>query len=117
MYVPIKNRSNDIDCLKSKDLFYVYSNYKNLEFYIAQSKSNKTLSFKKNDAIHYVTYVTFCITIQFLINYACRFFWNVYNCLLGLVFDVALKAINWPIQNCKDQPPIFYRIYFVGIWK
>ena len=57
-------------------------------FYLAQSKSNKTYYLKQNDVIHYATYMTFCITTQFLVNYyACRFFWNVYECLLGLVFD------------------------------
>ena len=27
-----------------------------------------------------------------------------------LVLDVATKAINWPIQNCKNQLPSYYSI-------
>ena len=41
------------------------------------------------------------------IFYDCCISWNVYNCLLGLIFDGATKTIKLPYQDCKYQLPTF----------
>ena len=63
--LPIKNRSNSIECLKDKNVLKAIQMNKILVFLYSPIKNNKTLPFKQNDAIHYVTYVTFCITTHF----------------------------------------------------
>ena len=61
--LPIKTGTNDIECLKVKKKYkMLFKCLKLLYFYIDQPNSNKTYYLKQNDTIHYVTYVTFCIT-------------------------------------------------------
>ena len=85
-------------------LVEAYKWVKVLNFNIAQSLTTQPFYLKQNYTVHYVTDVKFCIPTLFLGSYyGCRFFWNVYYCPFGLVFDAATKYINWTIKTSKTS--------------
>ena len=66
-----------------KKLLKAIQLFKFLVFLYSPIKKQQNPNYsKQNDALHYVTNVTFCITTQVLLSYyACLIFWNVYDCL------------------------------------